>query len=70
MVTTVREVDRRKVRRLIGAGAQLVDVMGASEFAESHLPGALHIPLARLARDAPDRLVHGRAVVTYCYDSL
>lgn len=69
-MAVVREIDRREVQRLIDAGAQLVDVMGASEFAESHLPGALHIPLARLATEAPTRLVSERPVVTYCYDSL
>ena len=65
----VREADRRGVERLIAAGAQLVDVMGDEEYAESHLPGALHIPLSRLGAEV-HRLRTDAPVVTYCYDSL
>jgi rhodanese-related sulfurtransferase len=44
----MREIDRDGVQRLVAAGAQLVEVLPASEYEEEHLPGALHIPLARL----------------------
>lgn len=48
----------------------MVDVMPTGEFTESHLPGAVNIPLAELATRAPDRISLDRPVVVYCYDSL
>ena len=65
-----REVDRHEVQRLVAGGAQLVDVMPAAEWAESHIAGAVHVPLKQLDELAPDRLDGDRAVITYCYDSL
>lgn len=64
------EVDRHEVRRLLGQGAQLVDVMGRTEFEASHIAGAVHIPLSTLAGEAQSRLDVDRPVITYCYDSL
>jgi rhodanese-related sulfurtransferase len=66
----VRPIGREEVAALVEAGAVLVDVMPADEFAESHLPGAVNIPLAELAAAAPRRLSLDRPVVVYCYDSL
>ena len=66
----VQEVDRYAVQRLLEQGAQLVDVMPAAEFAESHIRGAIHIPLRRLADDGPRLLDRDRPVILYCYDSL
>ena len=65
-----REIDRHEVQRLLGQGAQLVDVMGRKEFEGSHIVGAVHIPLRKLAAEAPSRLDTSRAVIVYCYDSL
>jgi len=65
-----REVDRHEVQRLIREGAQLVDVMGRKEFEASHIAEAVNIPIRKLATEARSRLDAGRAVVTYCYDSL
>ncbi len=39
-----REVDLHEVQRLLGQGAQLVDVMGRKECESSHILGAVHIP--------------------------
>lgn len=64
-----REIDRHQVQHLVEQGAQIVDVMGASEYEQSHLPGAIHIPLAQIAGRAQE-LDRGRPVVVYCYDSL
>ncbi len=64
------EIDRHEVQRLVATGAQLVDVMGKGEWEESHLVGAVHVPLKELADLAAERLDAGRAVITYCYDSL
>ncbi len=64
------EVDRHEVQRLVAAGAQLVDVMPKAEWKESHIVGAVHVPLKKLVELAPERLDARRPVVTYCYDSL
>jgi rhodanese-related sulfurtransferase len=64
------EIDRHEVRRLVAAGAQLVDVMPKAEWDESHIAGAVHLPLKKLAGTAPERLDTDRAVIVYCYDSL
>ena len=64
------DIDRQDVQRLVAAGAQLVDVMPKAEWEESHLVGAVHVPLKKLAELAPERLDPTRAVITYCYDSL
>lgn len=64
------EIDRHQVQRLVAAGAQLVDVMPKREWEESHITGAIHVPLKKLNELAPERLDATRAVITYCYDSL
>ncbi len=64
------EIDRQDVQRLVTDGVQLVDVMPKAEWEESHLVGAVHVPLKKLAELAPERLDPARAVITYCYDSL
>jgi rhodanese-related sulfurtransferase len=62
---------RADVERLARAGAQLVEVLPADEYAEEHLPGALNLPLKSLAREAAERtLERGRPVVVYCWDAL
>jgi len=64
------EIDRHQVQRLMADGAQLVDVMPRAEWEESHIAGAVHVPLKKLNDLAPERLDAGRAVIVYCYDSL
>ena len=61
-------IDRREVRRLLASGAQLVDVLPAKEYGESHLPEAINIPLAKLDRKTVARLSHDQPVVVYCND--
>lgn len=58
------------MQRLIAAGAQLVDVLPEREWKESHIAGAIHVPLKKLPELAPERLDTGRPVIVYCYDSL
>ena len=61
-------IDRHEVRRLLASGAQLVDVLPAKEYAESHLPGAISIPLPKLDRRTAARLSPDQPVVVYCND--
>jgi rhodanese-related sulfurtransferase len=62
------EVVRKDVQRLIASGAQVLDVLELSEYRESHLPGAVHIHLRKLAAQARQKLDASRPVVVYCYD--
>jgi len=68
-VTMPREIDRDGVRRLAAQGAQLVEILPASEYAEDHLPGAINLPLGQLEQHARTVLDPGRPVVVYCWDS-
>ena len=64
-----QQIDRDGVSRLADQGAQLVEVLPASEYAEDHLPGAVNLPLRRLEQQATKVLDRQRAVVVYCWDS-
>jgi rhodanese-related sulfurtransferase len=45
----------------------LVDVLSPESFAANHIPGALNLPVADIARRAPDLLPDKRArIVVYC----
>lgn len=59
-----------RLRELLDAGAQLVEVLPEHEYEDEHLPGALNIPLKRLDADSAAQLDHGRAIVVYCWDGL
>ena len=63
------DVDVAGAQRLARDGAQVVEVLAQAEYEQEHLPGAISIPLARLARDAPSRLRRDRPVLVYCYDA-
>ncbi|MDQ3643568.1 MAG: rhodanese-like domain-containing protein [Actinomycetota bacterium] len=62
------QIDTDDARRLHGNGAQFVEVLGKVEYDAEHLPGAIHIPLQRLDREAPESLDRSRPVVVYCWD--
>jgi phage shock protein E len=62
-------IDRDKVRRLIDAGAQLIEVLPAREFEEDHLPGARSIPLKKLDRNAIATLDPKQPIIVYCWDT-
>jgi rhodanese-related sulfurtransferase len=64
----VATVDTDRVRQLAAAGAQLVEVLPASEYDEQHLPGAIHLPLKELRADTVGGLDPARPVVVYCFD--
>ncbi len=63
------EIDRDEVRRLLDGGAQLVEVLPSSEYAEDHLPGAVNVPLRRIDRQADGLLDRHRPVIVYCWDA-
>ena len=62
-------IDREEVRRLMRAGAQIVEVLPAAEYAKDHLPGAISLPLRKLEAEARQALDPGRPIIVYCWDS-
>ncbi len=62
------DVQRDEVRRLLAAGAQLVDVLPAAEYAAEHIAGAINIPLKALNRETAARLDPSRPIIVYCWD--
>jgi rhodanese-related sulfurtransferase len=59
-----------ELQRLLGAGAQLVEVLPQDEYREEHLPGAINIPLKKLDADTTADLDKRKAIVVYCWDAL
>lgn len=51
------------------SGAQVVEVLGAEEYEDAHLPGAIHLSLGRLGLEAREVLDAARPVIVYCWDS-
>jgi rhodanese-related sulfurtransferase len=49
-----------------GKSVVFVDVREASEFQESHIPGAMNVTLRDLGPDTVDRVKHADYVVSYC----
>ena len=62
-----RSIGRQEVQRLVGEGAQLVEVLPPEEYEDEHLPGAVNIPLRRI-EEAAALLDAARPVVVYCWD--
>ena len=58
-------IDRDEVQRLMGEGAQLVEVLPPAMYQEMHLPAALNIPLKDLNRDTTAKLERDRPVIVY-----
>ena len=57
-----------EVKRLLERGAQLIDVLPATDFETDHLPGAINIPLKKLTPSAVAGLDRNRPVIVYCDD--
>jgi rhodanese-related sulfurtransferase len=64
-----QEIGRDRVSHFIAAGAQIVDVLPAREYAEDHLPGAISLPLRKIETEASKVLDVTRAIVVYCADT-
>ncbi len=61
--------ERSAVQALMDRGAQVVEVLGAEEYGEDHLPGAINLPLRKIDAEAKSRLEAERPVLVYCWDS-
>jgi phage shock protein E len=59
-----------EARSLVAAGALLLDVRTAEEFAEGHLPGALNVPVNELEARLAELEPKSRPIVVYCRSGL
>lgn len=67
----VTSADHKQLQRLLDTEeAQIVDVLPRTEYDESHIPGAVSIPLKQLTAHAVAGLSRDRPVVVYCHDGL
>jgi rhodanese-related sulfurtransferase len=57
-----KTIELDDVKRLIGEGAQLLDVMSREEYEESHLPAAIHVSLKQLDDQSAARLDRDRPI--------
>ena len=60
------QIDTETTRAMAEAGAQLVEVLPEEAYRREHLPGAVSLPLAEIAR-APKVLDTTRPVIAYCH---
>ena len=64
-------VGYEEVLEIVEAGGQLVDVLPAAEYDESHVPGAINLQLKELdAERARSLLDVAQPIVVYCHDGL
>ena len=61
-------IDRAEVQRMLGAGAQLLEVLATDEYAEEHIRRAENLPLAELRAETAARFDPKRPVIVYCDD--
>jgi rhodanese-related sulfurtransferase len=61
-----REIQGADARRMVAAGARLVDVRSAGEFANGHLPGAVNIPVQELDRRLAEVGPRDGELILYC----
>jgi rhodanese-related sulfurtransferase len=63
-------VTREEVQTLVRNGSQLIEVLGAHQYARAHLAGAINIPLAQIDHKSTATLSHERPVIVYSNDFL
>ncbi|HWC29243.1 MAG TPA: rhodanese-like domain-containing protein [Dehalococcoidia bacterium] len=66
----MRRVDKIELQQLIAAGATVIEVLPAEEYAEAHLPGAINISLKSFSEDALAQVDRSAPVIVYCQDWL
>ena len=66
VVRRLGQVDRAEARRLVEAGARLIDVRTPEEFESGHLSAAKNLPLRELAARLGELEPKSAPVVLYC----
>ena len=64
----MQTIDRDKVKEMIQQDAQLIEVLGRSQYRQLHLPKAINIPLQSLDWETTGKLEKDRPVIVYCHD--
>ncbi len=59
-------IEGEEVRELVEAGAKLIDVRSADEYASGAVPGAIHVPLHLLPLQIFDHVAKTDTVICYC----
>ena len=60
------DISSARAHELVAAGARLVDVRSAGEFAGTHLDGAQNLPVGDIARRARELGDKEKPVIVYC----
>jgi rhodanese-related sulfurtransferase len=55
-----------EARKLVEAGARLIDVRSPGEFGGGHLPGAINIPVDQIASRVAELKKSDKPIVLYC----
>ena len=64
-------IGRDELRRLVEAGAQLVETLPTGEYDEEHLPGAISLPIKTLTGETAGQLLdRDKPIIVYCADAL
>jgi rhodanese-related sulfurtransferase len=61
-------IDRDRVQEMVAEGAQLIEVLPATEYEEDHLPGARSLPLRNINQESAATLDRSRPLIVYCWD--
>ena len=61
-----REIQGPDARKLVAAGARLLDVRSPEEYAGGHLPGAVNIPVQQLDRRLAEVGPVDHELIVYC----
>ncbi len=61
-----QRIDGPAARKLVEAGALLVDVRSADEFGAGHVDGAINVPVGRVAQHFGADADRSRPIVVYC----
>jgi rhodanese-related sulfurtransferase len=61
-----REIQGADARKLVAAGARLVDVRSPQEYAGGHLPGAVNVPMQELERRLAEVGPVDHELIVYC----
>jgi hypothetical protein len=65
-IDKVPRIKTQELRDLIATNSvTVIDVRDAQSYTNSHIPGSLHIPMARIDGEVP-YLPKGKPIVTYC----
>ena len=60
------QISSARARELVQAGAKLVDVRSAAEFASGHIPGAVNVPVGELGSKLKSLGEKDKPVIVYC----